>query len=250
METTQQKKLTPTLGDSFDNGWKVMFDYFLVLLLVVIIMGIIMSPTQIFRIEYHPNRHFLQWGPGNIDILRSGSLMAFGALALLLALTALVYSLMVVPVFRYGAKMMFVQAVRNIRPEFDMLVKGFRENYLYIVLANLLVTALIMLAMMFLIFPGIIVACRLAFVSYLVMDKKLDPIIAVEESWRMTKGHGWTIFFMGFLSLFIYLAGFILLFVGILPASMWVKSSFASLYVTVLNERESITTAEDDNETK
>jgi hypothetical protein len=240
METTDQNKLAPTFGDSFSNGWKVMFNYFLVLLLVVIIMGIIMSPTQMFRIEYHPDRHFWDWGSGHINMLRSGSLIAFGALALLLGLIALVYSLMVVPVFRYGSRMMFVQAVRNTRPEFETLVRGFRENYLYIVLANLLVTALIMLAMIFLIIPGIIVACRLAFVSYLVMDKKLDPIIAIEESWKMTKGHGWTIFFMGFTSFFIYLAGFILLFVGILPAGIWVGSSFASLYNAVLTEKEAI----------
>ncbi len=230
--------MTPTLGNSFDNGWKVMFNYFLVLLLVAIILGIIMSPTQLFRIEYHPNLHFWDWGHGPFNAFRTGSLVALGALALLLGLTALIYSLMVVPVFRYGARMMFVQAVRNTRPEFETLVKGFKENYLYIILANLLTTALIMMAMMFLIIPGIIVACRLAFVSYLVMDKKLDPIVAVEESWRMTKGHGWTIFFMGIVSLFIFLAGFILLFVGILPARMWVGSSFASLYDAVLTEKE------------
>jgi uncharacterized membrane protein len=116
--------------------------------------------------------------------------------------------------------------------------RGFRENYLSIVLANLLTAALIMLGFVALIVPGIIIGCRLAFVGYLVMDKKLDPILAVEESWKMTKGHGWTIFFMAIVSFFIFIAGLCLAFVGLIPAAMWVSSSFAGLYQAVLVEKE------------
>ena len=70
------------------------------------------------------------------------------------------------------------------------------------------------------------------------MDKKLDPIAAVEESWRMTRGHGWTIFFMALTSIFIIFLGALLLIVGIIPAMVWVKSSFASLYHAVSLEKE------------
>jgi uncharacterized membrane protein len=94
-----------------------------------------------------------------------------------------------------------------------------------------------MMGFIFLIIPGIIIACRLAFVSYLVMDKKMDPIQAVEESWKLTKGHAWTIFFMAIVSFFICLLGLIMCFVGIFPAMIWVKSSFASLYEAVLVEK-------------
>ncbi len=93
--------------------------------------------------------------------------------------------------------MIFVQAVRKIKPDFEYLIKGFMENYLHIILANLLVFALVILGFFALIIPGIIIACRLAFVSYIIMDKKLDPIEAVEMSWRLTRGYGWKIFFMG-----------------------------------------------------
>lgn len=215
--------------------------HFLVLLLVVIVTGIILFPTQLFRINYQPNHFKWDWNDNNFDFLGTGGLVALGILALILGLIAMVYSLLIVPVFRYGANLMFVHAVRDIRPEFETLIKGFKENYLYIVLANLLTLALVMLGMILLIIPGIIVACRLAFVSYLVMDKKLDPIIAVEESWRMTRGHGWTVFFMALVSFFIFIAGFVLFFVGIIPATMWVKSSFASLYEAVLTEKETET---------
>jgi uncharacterized membrane protein len=119
-----------------------------------------------------------------------------------------------------------------------MLVRGFRQNYLGIVLANLLTGALIMLGFIMLIIPGIIVSCRLAFVGFLVMDKGLDPITAVEESWKMTRGYGWTILWLSFVSFLIFIAGLCLLVVGILPAGVWVGSSFATMYNDVNAARE------------
>jgi uncharacterized membrane protein len=66
------------------------------------------------------------------------------------------------------------------------------------------------------------------------MDKKMDAITAVEESWRLTKGYGWTIFAMGLVSFFIILFGLLMLIIGIFPAIMWVSGSFAALYNDVL----------------
>ncbi len=225
METIEQYKLTPSLSNSFSHGWKTMEKYFLVLFLVVLVIALVASPTQAFRFNMDPSHH------GNWDWhFPDLGMLAFGMAAMVFGLFALAYAIMIVPVFKYGGKMMFVQAVRDIRPDFNMLVNGFRENYLGIVLASLLTFALIMLGIIALIIPGIIIGCRLAFVGYLVMDKKLDPIMAVEESWRMTKGYGWTIFFMAIVSFFILIAGLCLLVVGVIPAAIWVSSAFASLY--------------------
>jgi hypothetical protein len=232
METILQSKPIPSLGESFGNGWNVMKKYFLILFLVVIVLGIIMGPTQIFRLNIDPTHHG-HWDWHFSDI----NLIALGMFTVIFGLFALAYAFLIIPVFKYGGKMMFVQAVRDIRPDFNTLVKGFRENYLGIVLANLLSAALIMLGIIALIIPGIIIGCRLAFVGYLIMDKNLDPIMAVEESWKMTKGHGWTIFFMAIVSFFIFIAGLCLLFVGIFPALIWVSSSFASLYEAVRLEK-------------
>ena len=236
METKDTNNLKPTFSNSFGNGWDAGFgNSFLTLFLVVILIGLIEAPAQFFQFRLNASdfgHHFYQ-----MHMLRSG-LEALGILAGLIALFALAYGLLLVPVFKYGSKLMFVKATRGIRPDFDCLIQGFRENYLYIILAHLLVIALIGMGLIALIIPGIIVACRLAFVSYLVMDKKLDPIAAVEESWRMTKGHAWTIFFMAITSMFIILGGLILLIVGVFPALVWVKSSFASLYNAVLLEKE------------
>jgi len=234
METERQYNLSPTFGDSFGTGWKVMSDNFLRLFLLVIIIGIIAAPFKMAHINVNPSHfHEAPWEWG--QIVKFGT---FGILAIFYGLFAMLYALLVAPIFQYGADLMFLQSVRRTKPDFETLIKGFTENYLSIILANLLTIALVVLGFFALIIPGIIIACRLALVPYVIMDKKLDPIEAVEYSWKLTRGHGWTIFFMGFVSFFIIIFGFCMIIVGIFPAIIWVWSSFASLYESLIKEKE------------
>jgi uncharacterized membrane protein len=140
------------------------------------------------------------------------------------------------PVIDYGEKFLFLKAMRDEETDLKVLFDGFKKYYLNIVLANLIVFALVMIGIVMLIIPGIIIWCRLAFVPYLVMDKDLEPMKAVEKSWQMTRGHGWTIFFMGVMSFFIIIGGLIVFIFGILISIMWVHAAFASLYQAVLNQ--------------
>jgi hypothetical protein len=254
METSNEYKLVPGFGNSFSAGWRVMTDNFLRLFLVILILAIVAAPLKMFN--FHVNSSDLwrgpwNWGHGWGHHLFNGSwnggndwghnlfnIGALGIFAAFFGLLAMLYSFLVKPVFEYGGNMIFVQAVRKTKPDFEYLIKGFMENYLHIILANLLVFALVVLGLFALIVPGIIIGCRLAFVSYIIMDKKLDPIEAVELSWKLTKGHGWQIFFMGFVSIFIVIFGLCMIIVGVFPAIMWICSSFASLYESVLKEKE------------
>jgi uncharacterized membrane protein len=238
METSNEYKLVPTFGNSFGTGWKVMADNFIRLLLIVIIVAIVTGPSQILSFKLNDGDfHRAPWEwMGNMHSFINWA--SIGMVAAFFGLLGLLYSFFVVPVFKYGANMTFIQAVRKMKPDFEMLVKGFWQNYLHIVLANLLVIALVALGCFALLIPGIIIGCRLVFVSYIVMDKKLDPIEAVELSWKLTRGHGWRIFAMGFVSFFIIIFGLILFFVGVFPAIIWVSSSFATLYQSVLNQKE------------
>jgi hypothetical protein len=263
METNNEYKLVPGIGNSFSTGWKVMSDNFLRLLLVIIVLSILTGPVNMFKFNFSDNdfkflgnkEHFsipgfgsynsgdhmwkFDWGHNNREDVKG--LFAIGTLGIFAAffiIIGMLYSFLVAPVFEYGGSMIFLQAVRKIKPDFEYLVKGFMNNYLTIILANLLVVALIIMGFIALIIPGIILCCRFAFVSFIVMDKKVDPIEAVEMSWKLTKGHGWKIFFMGLASFFIIIFGLCLLIVGIFPAIIWVSSSFASLYESVLREKE------------
>ena len=242
METEKNYKLVPTFGNSFGTGFQIMLDNFLRLLLVVFVLAILTAPFKMFDFKFNLDdlhRAPFEWSQfiGH-DFEKLFTLGALGMLGVVFMLMALAYSFLAAPVVKYGGDMIFVQAVRKIKPDFEMLIKGFWENYLYIVLANLLVVALVVLGCFALLIPGIIIACRLVFVSYIIMDKKLDPIEAVELSWKLTRGHGWRIFGMGCASFFIIIFGLCLFFIGIFPAIMWVSCSFATLYQSVLIEKE------------
>ncbi len=238
MDTTNEYKLVPGFRNSFRTGWAVMTDNFLRLLLVVIIISILVAPFKLLNFKFDiSDLPGIPWNyNGHWEHFLG--LASLGIFAAFFGLVAFIYAFLVAPVFEYGYNLIFVHAVRRIKPDFELLIKGFMENYLHIILANLLVFALVILGLFALIIPGIIIGCRLAFVSYIVMDKKLDPIESVELSWKLTKGHGWKIFFMGLASFFILIFGLILLVVGIFPAIIWVSSSFAALYQSVLNEKE------------
>lgn len=215
MEPTPSVPLKATWKGSLSHGWETMKRHFLHLLLITIVCGIVQMPLQVFH----------KGGLGDVSPLK-----------IFIEFLALGYWLLFVPVIVYSTNFLFIQAVRNEALDLQNIIIGFK-NYLNIVLVHLFVTALIGIALIALIVPGIIVACRLVFVSYLVMDKDLGPIEAVETSWRMTKGHGWRIFLLGLTMIPILIGGFVLCVVGLLPATIWINASFASLYQAVLNEQ-------------
>jgi hypothetical protein len=207
--------LKATFSESFTYGWETLKHDFLRLFLVIIVCSVVMIPAS----------------AANADE------MFHTAGGIFLKILGIAYAILIIPVFSYSADYLFLQSVRRETIDVKNIVRGF-DYYLNVILAHLLAAALTAIAFIALIIPGIIVACRLVFVSYLVMDKKLDAVTAVEESWRLTRGHGWTIFGMAITSFFIAVAGLLLLVVGIFPAIIWIKSAFATLYQAVLNERE------------
>lgn len=219
MENNKYFNLHPSAGGSFGFGWRKMFEKsFLPLLVTIIILGILNGPSAGIKFE------------GDFD---------FSTLLLLpIALFGLAYKFLFVPVLSYGGDLIFLQAMRDEEVDLKTIFEGFKTKYLNIVLANLIVFALVILGLMMLIIPGIIVACRLVFVPYLVMDKNMEAMKAVEKSWQMTRGHGWSIFGMGILSIFIFIAGLLVFFVGVIFSFMWIKAAFASMYLAVSNEND------------
>ncbi len=219
MENTNHFNLKPSVGGSFSSAWETIFGkHFLSLLLTVVILGLLNGPSYSMKFEGH------DFGPA--------------LLLLPLALFGLAYVFLFVPVLEYGKDFIFLKAIRNQETDLRILFEGFRNKYLNIVLANLIVFALVLMGSFMLIIPGIIVWCRLIFVSYLVMDKDMEPMKAVEKSWQMTRGHGWEIFGMAILSFFIFIGGLIVFFVGAIISLMWIHAAFATFYQAVLNEND------------
>ncbi len=220
MNAQDYLNLTPSIGGSFSYGWRKMFgNAFLYLLVTVIIAGLLNGPVG------------ASW--------KADGTLGWGALVFLpLVILGLAYSFLFMPVINYGERFIFLKAMRDEEADLKLLFDGFRSNYLNIVLANLIVFALMMLGFVMLIIPGIIIGCRLVFVPFLVMDKNMEPMKAVEKSWQLTRGHGWKVFWMGVISIFIFIGGLIAFVVGVIVSLMWIHSAFATLYQSVLNQNE------------
>jgi len=208
----QQSTLVPSgsIGGSFGFGWEKIKKYFLYLFLATIIGAILEIPMGIVRdINHHVTAGWV-----------------------FLGILAFLYGLLLLPIINYGIDLFYLRAIRDEPLDFKEIFSGF-NNYVNIVLAHLLATALIILGFILLIVPGIILACRLVFVPYLVMDRQLDPIKAVEKSWQMTYGYGWKIFVMGIISFFLVIFGLLLMIVGVFFSAMWISTAFASLYYSI-----------------
>lgn len=199
------ENLYPEVGAAFSYGWEVLKKNFLPLLLVIIVMMLLGGFSPLF-LSHNP----------------------FG-----LTFFATLFGVLFLGPVNFGKNWVFLKAVRNEEVEVKDIFSVFGPHYWEIVLASLLVTVIVGIGFVLLVVPGIIFACRLAFVPYLVIDKNYKAVDAISKSWEMTKGFAWTIFLMGLLSFFIAIAGFIMLFVGIFPAQIWISASFASFYHAV-----------------
>ncbi len=204
----EERQPQATISGSYTYAWQQMWKYFLYLFIITIVVGLLEAPVSALQDSEWENM------PG----------------ILLLQVLIAAYGLLFLPVVKYGGDLLYLKGIRNEKIDISELFDGFKNNYLNIILANLLTFAIIGIGFVFLIIPGIILACRLVFVSYLVMDKNMEPVAAVEKSWEMTRGYGWKIFGMALLVLPIFIGGLLCFIVGVFFAIIWVHAAFASMY--------------------
>lgn len=201
----------PDAGSSYSVGWKVLWASFVELLVVSIVLMILSGPVSVIQWKIDSFEWFLV------------PLIFFG----------IIYGIFVAGPIQYGANWVFLKAVRGERIEVKDIFVVFQRNYWNVVIANIVVGIIVGMGFVMLIVPGIIFACRLAFVPYLVVDREMDVMDALRVSWDMTRGYGWQIFLMGFLSIFVVIAGIICLFVGVIISVMWISTAFAAMYHAV-----------------
>lgn len=198
-------------GDSYGKGWKLIFTTFIELLVVTLVYAVIQIPTNGF--QFKPDEFEWFFVP--------------------LILLAIGYGIFISGPIGYSVSWVFLKAVRREKIEIKDMFAVFERNYWNAVIASLVTTIIVVIGLFMILVPGIIFACRLAFVPYLVIDEKMEAMEALKASWAMTKGNGWTIFFMGLLAFFIIIAGLIVLIFGVLISAMWIYAAFAILYYSV-----------------
>jgi hypothetical protein len=208
--TVQAAVIKATAGDTFGHGWNTMKKYFPELLLTLFIIILFSLPM------------------GLVNAFADKDSFGF----IFFSLFNVAYGLIIMAPLSYGARLICLKAVRGEPVNVNEIFSAYR-NTLQIALANLLVGVIVALGFVMLIVPGIIFACKLSMVPYLVMDKNMPAVEAVRASWNMTGGYSWTIFGMGLLTCLIFLAGLIMLVVGIFPAIIWITLAFAGMYEAI-----------------
>jgi len=204
----QYGKLKPTVDSAFSHGWNCTWKNFFELLLAQIVVFAAATPIIVSSVIF--GHYYYYDGPG-------------------LGLFLFFYGYLVLVPMRYGMAKIFLQTARGTRCSVSGFGAAF-SNYLHVILSAFIIQVLVSVGLIFFIVPGILLACRLAFVPYLVTDRKLDAIDAIQTSWRMTQGYTLNIFLIYFLFIPIQIAGFLALVVGAIPASMWCGTSLASMY--------------------
>jgi len=210
-ENQNQMRLPePTVSGTYGHGWEIMKKNFPELLLVILLQMLLSLPMGFSRV-FHPIQ---------FDNLMTGGFFQ------------LVYSLLVLGPVSYGSSWVFLKAVRGEPFKVQDIFFAY-QSFGNVVLAQILVWLIVVAGIIMLIVPGIIFACKLAFVPYLVMDEKMDAAEAVRKSWNMTKGFTGTIFLMGLTAIFVGIGGLICFIVGIFPAGIWITLAFAGIYRVV-----------------
>jgi uncharacterized membrane protein len=84
--------------------------------------------------------------------------------------------------------------------------------------AGIIYFAIVSIGLIVLIIPGIFFFCRFFFFELAIVDKKLGAVDSLEESWKITRGNTFKIFFFLLIILGINILGILALFVGLLIA--------------------------------
>jgi hypothetical protein len=210
---TASRVLYATAGSAYGFGWDQMKKFFLDLFLITVILGVVYIPLAMIN-----------------------SLDGRGTVGgVILSMFGFAYWLLLLDPIDYGSAFVFLKAVRGDKFEVKDIFSPFEniERYLNVILAEILKSAIIVIGLFFLFVPGIIFACKLVFVKYLILDRNMGAVEAVKESWNMTKGYAVDIFLIGLIAVPLAIAGLICFLVGIIPVIMWVRCAFATMYYAV-----------------
>jgi membrane-anchored glycerophosphoryl diester phosphodiesterase (GDPDase) len=143
-----------------------------------------------------------------------------------------VYMLAAIPL-TFGAFLAFLKAARGQTPEVGDLFVCFRHGLGASIGAGLLVGIAVTVGSILLVVPGIILAVRLIFVPYLVVDEGLGAMDSLRESWSRTDGHFWQLLGGGIVAQLIMYAGSLVFGIGMIPAAIWAYLALATYYLSI-----------------
>jgi uncharacterized membrane protein len=125
-------------------------------------------------------------------------------------INVIVSSFFIAGIYRFSLKV-----ARGEAYAFNDLLSGM-PVFLPVLVANVITGIAVAIGFVFLVVPGVIIALGLSMTLPLIVDKRLGPIDALSESWKLTTGNKGTLFIFGLLAIALIVAGACACFVGIL----------------------------------
>jgi len=260
--------LEPGVGSAYSNGWQQLWKHFWELLvsgiIAVVLTAIVGIIISLIFFNYIQDEFFIPTGVWSFDYFET---FPWGFQAVNIVVQVFYYT----PI-AFGLAYVFMTAARGDKVELGNLFSGFRNygNVILVGILYLIVFGGVSLLLAFLtVFSGIlgiflniiwliimiILYCKLAFVPYLLLDRKMKAVESIQTSWVMTRGHAGKIFLIGFLAFLMFLAlaiisfifsfllgffiGFFFIFIIIvfciaaIILAMWISTAFGSLYHAV-----------------
>ena len=212
----------PGVISSYKNGWKQLWRNSGVIVLAWIIMMVIAFSLSFIIVLFVP-QGWIYW------------IFSFG------------FGIFVSGPINFGFSYIILNAARDFNVATGDIFESF-DGYWNVVLANILlyiyfsIPAIISQVVniyvpefetvinlvVYILF--IAIGCKLAFIPFLVVDRKMKAIDSVKTSWKMTNRYEWKIILIFLLGIPIVIAGLVCLIVGIIPATFWICMALASLY--------------------
>jgi hypothetical protein len=104
------------------------------------------------------------------------------------------------------------------------------QTILYFVASSILYGLAVGVGLILLVIPGIYLALRLQFFSYLIIEKGSGPIEALKQSWRITDGFTWKLFVFGLIVTGINILGALVFLVGLVWTVPMTQIATAYIY--------------------
>jgi len=242
----------PSVLNSYKHGWSALWKNFGMLLangiLGVLIMWTIMGGAIIpyFTLA---------------AILTSGNMSTSLIINILLYLPMFIALVLVIFPLETGLALTFLKAIRIEKLEINHLFSAFRK-YKEVMLAGIFYYLITLVASipyyifsslgergtalnftdlfitLILYIPVIFINIKLSFVPFLVIDQNIKGIEAISSSWKLTGGHSWQIFGLQLLAIPIVLIGCLCLIIGAVPATMWVYTTLADFYNSIVQKNQ------------
>lgn len=184
-----------SISEALRFGWRTTKKHFWFFVQVLLIMGLI------------------TYGPG--IIMGSFDDVALPTLATMFFFIAGVVLWVIQALISIGLIRIVLANVDNHKASLEDLFTGSRF-LLNSILGSVAYALLIVVGFIFLIVPGIICMVRFQFYQYLIIDKDMNPIAALKESWRITRGSFWQLILFALAVVAVNFVGVFALGIGLL----------------------------------